>query len=124
MKPLRSVAPQLHTIQFVALPEGRDGQTHANGFFDWTSFSAGHWQRWMGPCDGMSESAAQLLPPRENVPTWIVRVKGSHALLDGRYLNGGIVSRAYKAKGRDRWHGGEEVMDDLMRALPRSTIGW
>jgi hypothetical protein len=72
----------------------------------------------------MSESAAQLLPPKENVSKWIVRVKGSHAMLDGRYVNGGVVSRGYQTGGRKWWHGGDEVMDDLLRALPRSTIGW
>jgi hypothetical protein len=123
-KPLCSIAPRLRTIQFVALPEGGDGQTHVNHFFDWTGFSSSHWQTWMGPCDGMAESAAQLLPQHENVPQWIVGVKGSHALLDGRYLNDGIVSRRYRAKGSDWWRGGDEMMDDLMRALPRSTIGW
>jgi hypothetical protein len=123
-KPLRSIAPRLRTIQFVALPEGIDGQTHVNGFFDWTGYSSTHCQNWIGPCDGMCESAAQLLPPRENVSKWIVRVKGSHALLDGRYLNGGVVSRQYQTGGRSWWHGGDEVMDDLLRALPRSTIGW
>jgi hypothetical protein len=122
-RPLRLIAPRLRTIQFVVLPEGDDGQTHVNHFFDWTGFNATHRQRWMGPCDGMTESATQLFPERENVLQWIVRVKGSHALLDGRYLNSGVVSRRYQAKGRDWWRGGDEMMDDLMRALPRSTIG-
>jgi len=123
-EPLPSIAPRLRAIQFVALPEGDDGYTRANAFFNWTGHSAGRAERWMGPTDGMSESAAQVLPPSERVPKWIVRVKGSHALLDGRYANGGIVSRQYRAKGRTLWNGGEELMDDLMRALPRSTIGW
>lgn len=123
-KPIRSIAPNLRTIQFVALPEGADGQTHVNHFFDWTGYNSTHWQTWMGPCDGMSECGAQLLPPKENVSKWIVRVRGSHALLDGRYLNSGVVSRRYQAGGRDWWHGGDELMDDLLRALPKSAIGW
>jgi hypothetical protein len=121
---LRSIAPRMRTIQFVALPEGADGYTHVNGFFNWTGHAAGRAQSWMGPTDGMSEAAAQVLPPSEHVSKWIVRVKGSHALLDGQYVSGGIVSHQYRARGRSLWNGGDELMDDLMRALPRSKIGW
>src|ERR1700686_4705427 len=86
---LRSVAPQLRAIEYVAVAEGADGYPHANGFFHWVSQRSTQRQRWMGPVDGMAESAAELLPARENIPAWIVRIKGSHALLDGHYLNGG-----------------------------------
>lgn len=121
---LRSIAPELRTIEYVALPEGADGLPHGNGFFHWVSHRATERQRWMGPCDGMAESAAQLLPRWEGIPAWVVRVKGSHALLDGRYLDGGIVSARYQARGADQWKGGEQLMDDFLRALPRSAVGW
>ena len=52
------------------------------------------------------------------MPQHIVRVMGSHALLDGRYLNGGIVSKAFLKRDGQAWQGGEELLDDLMRALP------
>lgn len=119
---LLSVTPRLRTIEYVAVPEGVDGLPHANGFFHWISHRATQRQRWMGPCDGMAESAAELLPRQEKIPTSIVRVKGSHALLDGRYLNGNRVSLRYRAKGEDQWKGGEELMDDFLRALPRSEL--
>jgi hypothetical protein len=121
---LRSVAPQLRTIEYVAVAEGADGHPHANGFFNWVSHKATEKQRWMGPCDGMAESATELLPPTEKIPAWIVRIKGSHALLDGHYLNGGAVSQRYHAKGDERWTGGEELMDDFLRAVPKSALGW
>lgn len=122
--PLRSVAPQLRAIEYVAVAEGADGYPHANGFFHWVSHRSTEKQRWMGPCDGMVESAAELLPPDEKIPAWIVRIKGSHALLDGHYLNGSAVSRRYHAKGDERWKGGEELMDDFLRAVPKSALGW
>ncbi|MDP9099188.1 MAG: hypothetical protein M3N48_09390, partial [Verrucomicrobiota bacterium] len=122
--PLRTVVPQLRAIEYVAVPEGADGLTHMNGFFHWVSHRASARQRWMGPCDGMAESAAELLPRREKIPAWIVRVKGSHALLDGRYLNGEIVSHRFYEKGPDKWKGGEELMDDFLRAVPKSALGW
>jgi hypothetical protein len=121
---LRAVAPQLRAIEYVAVAEGADGYPHANGFFHWVSQRSTQRQRWMGPCDGMAESAAELLPPGEKIPAWVVRIKGSHALLDGHYLNGGAVCRRYHAKGDERWKGGEELMDDFLRALPKSALGW
>jgi hypothetical protein len=120
---LRLVAPRMRTIEYVAVPEGADGLPHQNGLFTWTSHRATQRQRWMGPCDGMAESAAELLPRSEKIPAWIVRVKGSHALLDGRYLNGGPVSARYQRKGHDQWTGGEELMDDFLRAVPKSALG-
>lgn len=121
---LRSVAPQLRAIEYVAVAEGADGHPHTNGFFHWVSHRSTERQRWMGPVDGMAESAAELLPPKEKIPAWIVRIKGSHALLDGNYLNGGVVSRRFHAKGDEKWKGGEELMDDFLRALPKSALGW
>ncbi|MEY2497762.1 MAG: hypothetical protein QOD12_1318 [Verrucomicrobiota bacterium] len=121
---LRTVAPQLRAIEYVAVAEGADGHPHANGFFHWVSHRSTERQRWMGPVDGMAESAAELLPPREKIPAWIVRIKGSHALLDGHYVNGGVVSRRFHAKGDEKWKGGEELMDDFLRALPKSMLGW
>ena len=96
---LRPVAPRLRAIDYVAVAEGADGYPHANGFFHWVSQRSTQRQRWMGPVDGMAESAAELLPPSEKIPAWIVRIKGSHALLDGYYLNGGAVSRRFHLKG-------------------------
>ena len=52
----------------------------------------------------------------------IVRVQGSHALLDGHYLNGGTVSKVFLKKNRDSWRGGEELLDDLLRALPSAWV--
>ena len=121
---LRAVAPQLRAIEYVAVAEGADGYPHANGFFHWVSQRSTQKQRWMGPVDGMAESAAELLPPGEKIPAWIVRIKGSHALLDGHYLNGSAVSRRYHAKGEEKWKGGEELMDDFLRAVPKSALGW
>jgi hypothetical protein len=60
----------------------------------------------------------QVLPDEAGIPQHIVRVRGSHALLDGRYLSGGLVSRKYSQRGSDFWSGGEEVLDDILRALP------
>jgi hypothetical protein len=51
-----------------------------------------------------------------------VRVLGSHALLDGRYLNGAAVSSAFTKKHAEQSQGGKELLDDLLRSLPRAWV--
>ncbi len=124
VRPLRAVAPRVSTIEYVAIPEGRDGFTHVNGLFGWINRNSTRAQKTIGPSDGMAECAAEILPRSERLRQWIVRVKGSHALLDGRYVNGSLVSRTYRRRDASQWTSGEEQMDDFMRALPRSAVGW
>lgn len=120
--PLQKLTPGLRSISFVGVPECRDGLTRCDPqFARLARFAAMDWC-WLGPVDGLVESAAQVLPPQAGVPQHIVRVHGSHALLDGHYLNGRVVSKIYRARGKDYWLGGEEMLDDLLRALPRSWI--
>jgi hypothetical protein len=52
----------------------------------------------------------------------LVRVLGSHALLDGRYVNGAKVSTSFMQKNSDQGRGGEELLDDLLRSLPRDWV--
>ena len=115
---MRELTPHLRMVSLVAIPEGPQGRTEVHWGFGVLSFiAARHWQ-WIGPLDGMTETASQVLPEQAGVPQHIVRVMGSHALLDGRYLNGGIVSKAFLKRDGHAWQGGEELLDDLMRALP------
>lgn len=120
--PIRQVAPRMKMVNLVVLPEGMDGITHVDSRFSIISRMITTQYRWLGPLDGLVECAAQVLPKESGVEQHIVRIKGSHALLDGRYLSGSLVSRLYAAKGEDRWSGGEEVMDDLVRAIPRRWV--
>ena len=113
---------RLKCVSFVAVPEGADGQTHADQKFNRLATLATGQCQWMGPVDGLVETAGQVLPPEANVPQHIVRVFGSHAVLDGRYVNGGIVSKGYQKLDADYWKGGEELLDDLLRAMPREWV--
>lgn len=118
---LREMAPDLRVVSLVAVPDGRGGHPQAHlGFNLLSRFVATQWP-WVGPLDGMTESASQVLPPGSGVEQHLVRVLGSHALLDGRYMNGANVSAAFKQPGGDPGRGGEELLDDLLRSLPR---GW
>jgi hypothetical protein len=63
-----------------------------------------------------------VLPASAEMPQHIIRVLGSHTLLDGRYLNGGTVSKTYQSSGWGGYRGGEEMLDDLLRAIPRHWV--
>ncbi|MEY4482638.1 MAG: hypothetical protein RL693_90 [Verrucomicrobiota bacterium] len=125
MPSLREHAPNLkYIINYPALPEGEDGFTHKDWLFHRLARSCESRKRHPGPYDGLVESAASILPPHVEVPQWIVRVRGSHSLLDGQYLNGGTVAPSYDKGEKGRVHSGVELMDDMLRALPKSALGW
>lgn len=114
--------PRLRSISIVAVPEGADGQTHADVMFSRLAKLCTRQWKWLGPVDGLVETAGQVLPAEAGVPQHIVRVFGSHAVLDGCYVNGAAVSKVYQKRGADYWMGGEELLDDLLRALPRKWV--
>lgn len=122
----RSLFPKLTAVHYVAIPDDAKGRPTVPKNYRLFSTLVNHDFRWSGPMDGLVESAAQVFPPGESTPQWIVRVKGSHMILDGVYVEGG---RDTSKLGRlddekEGWRGGLEVMDDLLRALPRSAVGW
>lgn len=119
---LRALTPDLKVVSLVAVPEGKRGRTEVHKGFSLLSFLVTTKWRWLGPLDGMTESASQVLPAESGVPQHLVRVLGSHALLDGRYVNGGVVSPRYAAQEDDFWSGGEELLDDILRALPQDWV--
>jgi len=119
---MRELTPWLRLVSLVAIPEGKGGLTRVHRGFSLLSWLVAMQWRWLGPLDGMTETASQVLPQAAGVPQHIVRVQGSHALLDGHYLNGGTVSKAFLKKNRDSWLGGEELLDDLLRALPSAWV--
>lgn len=114
--------PQLRSVSIVAIPEGTDGQTHADPIFSRLARHATLQWKWLGPVDGLVETAGQVLPVEAHVPQHVVRTFGSHAVLDGRYANGSAVSKIYRKREADYWQGGEELLDDLIRALPRDWV--
>ena len=119
---LREIAPDLRVISLVAVPDGPNGYPQAHlGFKVLSRLVAAQW-RWVGPLDGMTESASQVLPPGSGVEQHLVRVLGSHALLDGRDLNGAAVSSAFTNQHAEQSQGGKELLDDLLRSLPRAWV--
>ena len=119
---LREMAPGLRVVSLVAVPDGAGGHPRPHlGFNLLSRFVSTQW-RWVGPLDGMTESASQVLPPGSGVEQHLVRVLGSHALLDGRYVNGAKVSTSFMQKNSDQGRGGEELLDDLLRSLPRDWV--
>ena len=114
--------PRLQAINIVASPDGKDGYTEVDGKFRLLSkLSTSQWP-WLGPVDGLVETAGQVLPAESGVPQHIVRIRGSHAVLDGFYPNGSVVSKIYRQGGENYWMGGEELLDDMMRAIPSGLV--
>ena len=121
---LRRIAPNLRAVCFSVLPDGPDGHPSTDLKFRLLSRLASRDNPSIGPGDGLVESAAQILPPQARTPQQIVRVFGSHALLDGHFANGTPVAPLYSSSSASRWLAGRQLMDVLLRALPRSTAGW
>lgn len=119
---LRQLAPEMRVVNVVPVPEGKKGIPEAAYRASWLSYFVTSQWRWVGPFDGIAESASHVLPASAEMPQHIIRVLGSHTLLDGRYLNGGTVSKTYQSSGWGGYRGGEEMLDDLLRAIPRHWV--
>lgn len=125
MPRLGEVLPRVTAVHYVAIPEGRDGSTHKHRLFGLISRTVARQTPWIGPNDGLVETAAEILPPQDNTTEWIVRVKSSHTLLDGTYVrDGSVVAPSYHPPKEGWTRAGDELLWDLMRALPRSVAGW
>ena len=121
----KEILPHLTAVHYVALPDDAKGLPSAPSDFRLFSKLVAWGMPWSGPLDGLVESAAQVFPPGETTPQWVVRVRGSHALLNGRYVQGGDrTSELYWENEEEGWRGGLEMMDAFMRAFPRATVGW
>lgn len=113
---------KLTVINFVSIPDGEDGWPVDDKHFKILATTAANQARVVGPCDGLVESAAAILPPRTGLEQWIVRVRGSHSLLGGKYLNGNEVAPCFHQGHQARLKSGNQLLDDFMRALPRSLM--
>jgi hypothetical protein len=118
---LSRLMPRLHCLNLVATPDGVDGYPTTDKLFRALGKTASKRYPHTGPTDGLVESAASLLPPGQ-APQWIVRIRGSHALLDGRYTSGNRVAGAFGNKDAAELQSGRELLDDILRALPRSLV--
>jgi hypothetical protein len=122
---LRRVAPLLEVVHIVSVPNGKDGFPGTDPNLGKLGRCAGACRPEMGPNDGMVESAAQILPEEAGVVPRIIRVFGSHAVLDSFYPNGARVAKNYRMdhNGEEHWKSGLELMDDLLRAMPARLVG-
>ncbi len=105
-------------IDMAVLPDGADGWPTTDRLFRMIGRGAANDGTPLGPCDGLVESAASVLPADAGLQEWVVRIRGSHAMLDGRYRNGLSVAPAYSLGGRARLSSGTQLLDDIMRVVP------
>ncbi|MBK1830880.1 hypothetical protein JIN77_09095 [Verrucomicrobiaceae bacterium R5-34] len=117
-----AVRDDITVINFVSLPDGTDGWPEEDRHFKWLASTAARQGRVIGPCDGLVESAASILPPQTGIEQWIVRVHGSHSLLGGRYMNGKPVAARYHEGQKNRLQSGVTLLDDFVRAVPKSSL--
>lgn len=105
-------------IDLAVLPDGEDGWPTTDRLFRLIGRGAAGSGVRVGPCDGLVESAAAVLPADAGLREWIVRIQGSHALLDGKHRNGLPVAPAYTLGGRARLSSGTQLLDDMIRVIP------
>lgn len=121
-----SVRKNILVINFVVIPDGSDGWAGLDPEFKFLARNAAEEAvqqgRVIGPCDGFVESAASILPPHTGIKQWIVRVKGNHLILGGNYCNGRLVAPKYHQGRAARLESGGQMMDDFLRALPKSLL--
>ncbi|MCP5535475.1 MAG: hypothetical protein H7A51_04475 [Akkermansiaceae bacterium] len=117
-----AVKRSIHVINFVVIPDGPDGWPAHDPYNNFLTKKASSSGPVMGPCDGMVESAAAILPHHAGMKQSIIRVRGEHLILSGQYLNGNQVSSQYHQGSRARLDSGGQLMDDFFRAMPKSLL--
>ncbi|MGB1259559.1 MAG: hypothetical protein ACPG6P_05935 [Akkermansiaceae bacterium] len=118
----KGVRGQLTVINYVSLPDGKDGWATMDQHVNLLGRSAVKEFPHIGPCDGLMETASSILPPNTGLRQWVVRVYGSHSLPGGKYPNGKYVASKYHQGGRARLQSGAQLMDDFLRAAPKSLV--
>jgi hypothetical protein len=101
-------------LSFVVFPDGVDGQPKTGAFRRRLLRSLQGTSVDVGPYDGLTESASSLLPPGTGLEQWVVRVRGAHGIVHGKYLDGTPVV----GKGRARGSAAQQIIDPLLRSLP------
>lgn len=115
---LERMFPGFTVVEYVTLPDGPRGLPARDPLIRKLAGPADRAMPWAGPFDGMVESGSQVLPPTDGTPQWIVRVMASHGITEGTYYGGGEVSADHGRVKGERPQAGEDMVDDLLRALP------
>jgi hypothetical protein len=110
----RSIPGRFTWLSFAVFPDGDKGQPNI-GALRGRLLRLLRGSSPVGPYDGLTESAASLLPPGTGLEQWIVRVRGSHGLVRGTYLDGTPVAH-------DRRRAAQQIIDPLLRALPAAVL--
>lgn len=117
--------PNLTWVSLAMVPDGEDGRIAERLWSPPIRKRISRFSPYFSPADGLVESAASVLPDGVEVPEWIVRGFGSHAIPNARYADGSPVAPRTKVPGDETLNpaSGGEIMDAYLRALPRSLVG-
>jgi hypothetical protein len=102
-------------LSFVVFPDGNDGQPKV-GALRSRMLRLLKGSSEIGPYDGLTESASSLLPPGTHIEQWIVRVRGAHGIVTGKYADGTPVV------ARSRGIPAAQIIDPLLKSIPVSTL--
>ena len=104
-------------LSYAVLPDGQNG--HPKTGFLRTRLLRGlrGSSKEIGPYDGLTESASSVLPPGTGLEQWIVRVRGAHGVINGKYLDGTPV-----VAPRSGVSAAVEIIEPLLRCLPTSHL--
>lgn len=120
--PLNTMLPGFTLVQYVTLPDGSNGRPAHEPKFRKIAKIVNHAMPWIGPFDGVLESASQVLPPTDTTPQWIVRILSAHCITEGSYYTGGKVSIDHGHVQGKRVEAVKDMVDDLLRALPAKLL--
>jgi len=83
------------------------------------------YHRSVGPHDGMVEVSGSLLPSTVPVDQIVLRTYGQHSFLENKFLSGLTLSGLKKLKSdSDRKKGAADMLEALLRSLPKSLVGF
>jgi hypothetical protein len=104
-------------LNYAVFPDGADGHPRA-GFLR-TRLLRGlrGSSKEIGPYDGLTESASSVLPPGTGLEQWIVRIRGAHGVVKGKYLDGTPVVALESGVSA-----AVEIIEPLLRCIPTSHL--
>jgi hypothetical protein len=110
--------PNLKWINFSMLPASPSGYIELSPISNFLQRAYYSTSENISPNDGLVESAATILPPGTQIPQWIVRGRGYHALANGTFIDGTPV-----ASKDSSVEAGAEILDNFLRVLSVDFLG-
>ncbi|NCN27732.1 hypothetical protein GW915_09170 [bacterium] len=117
--------PNLNFLTAVSIPSGDNGFPPVPRIVRMANQWSYGYHRSVGPHDGMVEVSGSLLPSTVPVDQIVLRTYGQHSFLENKFLSGLTLSGLKKLKSdSDRKKGAADMLEALLRSLPKSLVGF